>query len=185
MLLLNKLKVLKYAVYAGPLLVAGYVILSHLGVGEGYQLRNAILVGLGYTLSGMLIRRYEKKILAIPHLGIILPVLFALCSATAVWELGHYAQGTAVPFVSCEILTVVLVLLCLRFPNLGADTFAEKFGKDCTLPVYILHIAVMMLFLMTGNDKFFGNFGAVTIFVATALIAGAYESIKNAVIKTR
>lgn len=185
MLLLNKLKVLKHAAFIGPVLVAAYVVLSHIGVAEGYQLRNALLVGLGYTLTGMLIRRFEKKILAVPHIGLILLILFAICSATAIVELNHYKQGVAVPFVSCEILTIVIVLLCLRFPEMGVGTFAEKFGKNCSLPIYILHIAVLMLFLGTSCERFFGCFGAVTIFVVTACIAGAYASIKNAIVKTK
>ena len=42
-------------------------------------------------------------------------------------------------------------------------------------------LAVMMLFSMTNNDKFFGDFGAVTVFVVTAAIAGAYKSIRHAI----
>ncbi len=181
MLLLNKLKVLKHAAFAGPVLVAAYVILLHMGIGEGYQLRNAILVGMGYTLTGMLIRRFAEKILSIKFITPVLLILFAVCCGTAIVELTHYKQGTAVPFVSCEILTVVLMLLCLRFPKFGMGTFAEKLGRECSLPIYILHISVMMLFFMTNNDKFFGDFGAVTVFVVTAAIAGAYKSIRHAI----
>ena len=182
MLLLNKFKALKPAAFAGPVLVAAYVILSHMGVVEGYQLRNAILVGLGYTLTGMLIRRFEKKILGIKFITPVLLIVFAICCGTAIVELTHYKQGTAVPFVSCEILTVVIMLLCLRFPKFGIGTFAEKLGRECSLPIYILHIAVMMLFDMTNNTGFFGDYGAVTVFVVTAAISGAYVSIKKAVI---
>ena len=184
MLLLNKLKVLKYAMFISPALIAAYVVMAHMGIGEFYQLRNAIFIGLGYTMAGMLIRRYEKKILNIRYLGIILPALFVACTVAAIYELNHYKQGTAVPFIACEIMTFVIVLLCLRFPNFGIGTFAEKFGRDCSLPIYIMHIAVMMLFIMTDNMKFFGDYGAVTIFVVTAAIAGAYVSIKKAVIAT-
>ena len=184
MLLLNKLKVLKYAMFISPALIAAYVVMAHMGIGEFYQLRNAIFIGLGYTMTGMLIRRYEKKILSIRYLGVILVALFVICTAGAVYELNHYKQGTGVPFIACEIMTYVIVLLCLRFPNFGIDTFAEKFGRDCSLPVYILHIAVIMLLVMTNNDKFFGDYGAVAVFVVTAAISGAYVSIKKAVIST-
>lgn len=185
MLLLNKLKVLKYAMFISPALIAAYVVMAHMGVGEFYQLRNAIFIGLGYTMTGMLIRRYEKKILSVKYLGIILPLLFIACTVAAIYELGHYEQGTGVPFVGCEIMTYVIVLLCLRFPNFGVDTFAEKFGRDCSLPVYILHIAVMMVFMMTSFGKFFGDYGAVTIFVVASAVSGAYVSIKKAIQATR
>lgn len=185
MLLLNKLKVLKYAMFISPALIAAYVVMAHMGVGEFYQLRNAIFIGLGYTMTGMLIRRYEKKILSVKYLGIILLLLFVACTVAAIFELGHYEQGTGVPFIGCEIMTYVIVLLCLRFPNFGVDTFAEKFGRDCSLPVYILHIAVMMVFMMTSFGKFFGDYGAVTIFVVASAVSGAYVSIKKAIQATR
>ena len=181
LLVLNKIKVLKYAMFLAPLLVACYVVLSHLGIGEGYQLRNAVLVGLGYTMMGMLIRRFEKKILDHKATAPILWILFVICCITAIFELNGYKQGTAVPFVSCEILTCLIVLLCLKYPDLGKNTFAEWLGRECSLPVYIMHIAVMYLMLASKNDGFFGKFGAVTVFVITTVIAALYKKIKIAV----
>ena len=181
LLVLNKFKVLKFAMFSAPLLVAGYVVLSHLGIGEGYQLRNAVLVGLGYTMMGMLIRRFEKKIIDHKATAPILWILFVICCVTAIYELNGYKQGTAVPFVSCEILTCLIVLLCLKYPDLGKNTFAEWLGRECSLPVYIMHIAVMYLMLATKNDGFFGKFGAVTVFVVTVVIAALYKKIKTAV----
>lgn len=185
LMLLNKLKVLKYAMYLAPALVAAYVVLAHMGVGEFYQLRNAIFIGLGYTMMGMLIRKYEKKILSIKHIGLILLVLFAACSFASIYELNHYKQGTAVPFIGAEIMTYVIVLLCLRFPNFGVNTFAEKFGRECSLPIYIMHIALIQVCLMTNNDKFFGQVGAFIIYAVTAAICAAYVSIKKAALSTR
>ena len=181
LLVLNKIKVLKYAMFLAPFLVAGYVVLMHLGIGEGYQLRNAVLVGLGYTMMGMLIRRFEKKILDHKATAPLLWILFIICCATAIFELNYYKKGVAVPFISCEILVYLIVLLCLKYPDLGKNTFAEWLGRECSLPVYILHIAVMYLMLMTKNDGFFGRFGAVTVFFVTTVIAALYKKIKIAV----
>ena len=181
MLLLNKLKIMKFAMFTAPLLVAGYVVLSHLGIGTGIQLRNAILVGLGYTMMGMIIRRFEKKILDHKATAPVLWIVFIICCVTAIFELNGYKQGIAVPFVSCEILVYVIALLCLKYPDFGAGTFAEWLGRECSLTVYIMHIAVMMLMNMTGNSGFFGKYGAVTVFVSTTVIAALYKSIKNAV----
>ncbi len=185
LLILNKLKVVKYAVFAGPLLIAAYVILSHLNVGEPYQLRNAILVGLSYPLTGMLIRRFEKNILNIKFISVILIVLSILASAAAIFELNTYKRGVEVPFVGCEILTIVLVLLCLKFPEFGMGTYAEKIGRRSSLGIYIMHIFTMMIFLITNNSSFFGRYGAVAIFAVTAVGVELYECIKEAVIKTR
>ena len=185
LLILNKLKVVKYAVFAGPLLIAAYVILSHLNVGEPYQLRNAILVGLSYPLTGMLIRRFEKNILNIKFISVILIVLSILASAAAIFELNTYKRGVEVPFAGCEILTIVLVLLCLKFPEFGMGTYAEKIGRRSSLGIYIMHIFTMMIFLITNNSSFFGRYGAVAIFAVTAVGVELYECIKEAVIKTR
>lgn len=181
LLILNKCKILKPAIFLGPVLIAAYVVLSHMGVGEAYQLRNAILVGLAYTMTGMLIRRYEKKILSIKALPYILGILAVGASIAAIVELNTYEKGTEVPFVGCEVLTIVLVLLCLRFPNFGKGTYAEKLGRTCSLPIYIMHIFTMMVFIMTKNEAFFGMYGAVTIFVVTAVAVALYENIKEAI----
>lgn len=181
MLLLNKIKVMKYFMFTAPLLVAAYVVLSHLGIGTPVQLRNALFVGLGYTMMGMLIRRFEKKILDHKAAAPVLWILTIICCVTAIFELNGYKQGIAVPFVSCEILIYLIALLCLKYPDFGMGTFAEWLGRECTLTVYIMHMAVLYLMLMTGNDSFFGKYGAVTVFVVTTFIAAVYKSIKNAV----
>ncbi|MBO4426500.1 MAG: acyltransferase [Clostridiales bacterium] len=185
MLILNKLKILKYVMFAAPALVAAYCILMHMGVGEPYQLRNALFVGLGYTMMGMLIRRFEKKILDHKFSAPVLWILFVICCTTAIFELNGYKQGIAVPFASCEILLYVIVLLCLKYPDFGKGTFAEKLGHECSLTVYIMHMFTLMLFLATGNENFFGRYGAVFIFAVTAAGAYLYKNIKNAVISTR
>jgi peptidoglycan/LPS O-acetylase OafA/YrhL len=181
MLLLNKLKVLKFAMFLAPFLVAAYVVLSHLGIGTPVQLRNAVLVGLGYTMMGMLIRRFEKKILGSKAAAPVLWIVFVICCVTAIVELNGYKQGIAVPFVSCEILVYVIALLCLKYPDFGKGTFAEWLGHECSLPVYIIHMAVLQLIIMTGNDGFFGKYGAVTVFVTATVIAALYRKIKTAV----
>ena len=183
-IVLNKLGVLKHAMFAGPALIAAYVVLSHLGIGEGYQLRNAILVGLAYTMTGMLIRRYEEKILSIKILAPALWISLAVCGTTAIFELNGYKQGVAVPFVSCEVLTVVIVLLCLKYPNFFACTHAENLGRGCALPIYIMHIAVLyaLILFMPENVGFISNYGAITVFAATTAIASLYYKIKSVII---
>ena len=184
MIVLNKVGILKKVMFTGPALIAAYVVLSHLGIGEGYQLRNAILVGLSYTMTGMLIRRFEKKILSFKLLAPALWALLVICCTTAIFELNGYKQGVALPFVSCEILTVVVVLLCLKYPNFMAGTNAENLGCNCSLSIYIMHIAVMCtLFIMfPENVGFIANYGALTTFALTAAIASLYFKIKSVII---
>ena len=75
----------------------------------------------------------------------------------------------------------MIALLCLKYPDFGKNTFAEWLGRECSLTVYILHIAVMYLMIATKNDGFFGKYGAVTVFVVTTVIAALYKKIKIAV----
>ena len=188
MLILNKLKVLKKSVFAGPVLIAAYVVLSHLEIGGSYyQLRNAVLVGLSYTMTGMLIRIYEDKILKIRFIAPILVILFVACCTGAIIELNVYKQGTAVPFISCEIMTFVMLLLCLRFKDFGKGTFMAELGRTCSLPIYVMHIFVLMFLprLIPVNTGFFANFGAVTVFAVTAVLVFWYESIKKAIVETK
>lgn len=187
MLILNKLKVLKNAIFAGPVLIAAYVVLSHLGIGEAYQLRNAILVGLSYTMTGMIIRRFEDKLLKIKYITPILGILLVICCTCAIVELNVYKQGTDVPFISCEIMTFVLLLLCLRFKDFGKGTFMAEFGRTCSLPIYIMHIFVLMFLqmLIPFNTGFFMNYGAVTVFAITAVLVFWYESIKKAIVEAK
>lgn len=175
LMILNKLKVLKYAMYLAPALIATYVVLSHLGVAEGYILRNALLVGLPYVMMGMLIRRYEDRLMKIKT-----PVLwiFALIlCATSVLELKWWNKGTAVPFISCEILVYVIILLCLKYPDFGRDTLAEKMGRDLSLPIYVLHILPMIFLPMKQGLML--TYGAITIFVITAFVSAVYVAIKH------
>lgn len=187
MILLNKLKLLKKVVFFGPLLIACYVILSHMGIGQWYQLRNAVLVGLSYTMTGMLIRRFEEKILSIKFITAILSAAFVVTCITAIVELNSYKEGVGVPFVSCEIMTFVLLLLCLKLRNFGEGTLMEKLGRECALPVYILHIAVMifLFFVIPERVGLINKFGAVTVFVVTTVIAALYEKVKHLIIKPK
>ena len=62
---MNQLKAINYVMFISPLLIAIYVVLSHLNIAEAYVLRNVILVGLPYTMMGMMIHRFEEKLLSI------------------------------------------------------------------------------------------------------------------------
>ena len=44
-----------------------------------------------------------------------------------------------------------------------------------------MHIFTMMVFYITKNEAFFGRYGAVTIFVVTAVAVALYENIKEAI----
>ena len=175
LMILNKLKVLKYAMYLAPALIATYVVLSHLGVAEGYVLRNALLVGLPYVMMGMLIRRYEDKLMKIK--APVLWILALVLCVTSVLELKWWHKGTSVPFISCEILVYVIILLCLKYPDFGRDTLAEKMGRDLSLPIYVLHILPMIFLPMKQGLML--TYGAITIFVITAFVSAIYVAIKH------
>ena len=183
LMILNKFKLVNKAMFVSPLLIATYVILSHLNVAEAYVLRNVILVGLPYTMMGMLIRRYENELTKIKNP--ILWILALVLCVTAIIELNIYPQGVGVPYISCEILVYVVVLLCLKYPSFGKGTLAEKMGVELSLPIYILHaIPIIFIFnIIPANVGLICNYGAITIFVVTALFAALYKAIKKIVKK--
>ena len=175
LMLLNKLKAVNWAMFAAPLLIGAYVVLSHQNVATPIALRNAILVGISYTMMGMLIRRFESQLKRIK--APILWVLAAVLCGTAYFEMTHWKQGTAVPFISCEILVYIIVLLCLKYPNFGAGTLAEKMGRDLSLPIYILHYLGVVY--LPRNDGYMRIYGAFTVFVLSCLVATIYAVIKR------
>lgn len=179
LMILNKFKLVDYAMFISPLLIGAYVLLSHLNITEGYVLRNAILVGLPYTMMGMLIRRYEDRLMKIKT--IILWIIMLVLAITAILELNTYPQGINVPFISCEISVYIIVLLCLNYPNFGKDTLAEKMGKELSLPIYVLHILVLMFitYIIPANTGLIAKYGAITVFIITAFIASIYKTTKN------
>lgn len=179
LMLLNKFKTINYVMFISPILIATYVILSHLGIGQAYELRNVILVGLPYTMMGMMIRRYQDKLMKIKTP--ILWVLALVLCITAIIELNTYKLGVGVPFVSCEILVYVVVLLCLKYPNFGKDTLAEKMGVELSLPIYILHVLLIMFItrIISSNVGLLSNYGAITVFSITAIFAALYSLIKK------
>ena len=181
LIVLNKLKTVRYAMFLAPFLIAAYVVLSHLGAAEGYVLRNALLVGLPYTMMGMLIRRYEEKLMKIK--APVLWILAAILCVTAIVELNCWPLGTAVPFISCEILVYVIMLLCLKYPDFGRDTLAEKMGRDLSLPIYILHILPMLFFSM--RQGYMVTYGAITVFIITALVSALYVAVKHRITNSR
>lgn len=175
LMLLNKLKAVNWAMFAAPLLIGAYVVLSHQNVATPIALRNAILVGISYTMMGMLIRRFESQLKRIK--APILWVLAAVLCGTAYFEMTHWKQGIAVPFISCEILVYIIVLLCLKYPNFGAGTLAEKMGRDLSLPIYILHYLGVVY--LPRNDGYMRIYGAFTVFVLSCLVATIYAVIKR------
>ena len=183
LMVLNKFKAINYAMFASPLLICAYVVLSHLNVAESYVLRNTILVGLPYTMMGMMIKRYENRLLKV-KVPIYWLATLILCVAT-IFELNSYKQGVNVPFISTELLVYVIVILCLKYPNFGKGTLAEKMGTKLSLPIYVLHILPIMFigYVIPSNTGLISNYGAITIFVITALLSALYVFIKKMILK--
>ena len=182
LMILNKLKIVDYAMYISPLLICTYVFLSHLNIAPAYALRNVILVGLPYTMMGMLIRRFKDILLKIKT-PIYWLMALVLC-VTAIIELNTYKQGINVPFISTEILVYVIVLLCLKYPNFGKDTLAKKMGIELSLPIYIIHVLVIMFigYIIPTNTGLISNYGPITIFVISAILSALYVRIKKMIL---
>ena len=175
LMLLCKLKAINKAMFAAPVLIIAYVILSTCFADKGYAFRNAILVGLPYMMMGMMIRRFKDKMMNIKAPVLWIVTVF-LCVAV-IFEMNFHNLNTDIPFVSCEVLVYAVMFLCLKYPDFGKNTFAEKMGRDLSLPIYIIHILVLMFipFIIPMSVGAISNYGAVTVFVISALAAGIYK----------
>ena len=170
-MLLTKLKILKKVMYAAPLLILTYMFLSWNDPMEPFAYRNALLIALPYLSMGMLVRRYEDKLMKIKAPFYWIAALI-LC-VTTVLEIRMHTFGTGVPFISTEILTYVIVLLCLKYKDFGKNTIAERLGRQCTLFVYIAHIMIGLIIIdnTPANIGLFSKYGAITAFVISLILA--------------
>lgn len=181
LMLLCKTKLFRYAVFAAPLLLAGYITLSYTLPAENYFMyRNAVLCTLPYLMFGCLIRRYGDK-LTKPNVWWYIGVGAALCVMNVI-EYGLHGGDVSVPYFSAELLVYVIVLIALKLPSLASGTLAERLGSKCTLFVYIAHIAVSDVILMfAGNNapRFFIKLAPIVVFTATLLLAVVWNFLKS------
>lgn len=171
LMILCKTKVHKYVMFASPLLIAGYIVLTWVGSAQYFVYRNAVLVALPYVMMGCLVRRYEDKLMKIKPF-ILWIVALVLC-VTNIVELNVYSRGTGVPFISAELLVYVAVILALKYRDFGKNTLLEKLGSKCTLFIYIAHVVPIMLVtaFIPQSAGFVKYYGPVTVFVVTTLVA--------------
>lgn len=171
LIVLTKTKLIKKVMFIAPALIVAYVLLSWYGSSEYHVYRNALLISFPYLMMGMLIRRFQNTIIRIPK--VVLWIAMAVLCFTNMFELKYHVRGVAIPFVSAEIMVYVIVLLCLKYKDFGYGTLAEKLGSKYTLAIYILHIVPVLfmeeIFYMQAG--FVTNFGPVTIFIFTLLVA--------------
>lgn len=170
-IILAKTNLLKKAMFVAPFLTLAYLLLYWFGPVNPFAYRNALLIALPYLMMGMAIRRFETSLMKIKKSVLWLAAL-TLCITTIV-ELKTYRRGIAIPFVSAELLTYVIVLLCLNYKNFGAGTIFEKLGRSCTLFIYIAHIIVAMILFeyIPQSSIFVSTLAPVTVYVVTLVLS--------------
>lgn len=175
--LLVKFKLHKYIMYLAPVLLGIYIFLSWKGNAEYYVYRNAILVTLPYLMMGFLVRRYEKKLLNVK--GYVYIILVVILSITNVLEYSIY-KTISVPFFSAELLVYVIVILLLKYPNIGKGTIMERAGNKYSLFIYIAHmIPVFYIYsILNSANGLIRNFGPIIVFALTFAAAAVLKSIK-------
>jgi peptidoglycan/LPS O-acetylase OafA/YrhL len=165
-LILCKAKWLNYVMYVAPILLSLYIYLSWTGDAPYYVYRNALFVTTPYVLMGCIMKRHEKVLLKCS--GKFLIGLTFVLFITNLLELQQY-QTTGVPFFSAEFLVYIIVLLCMKYPTIGAGTVLEKIGKRYSLSIYILHIS--FLIMMADIPLVMIYFGPIILFLYTLLLA--------------
>lgn len=179
LMLLCKLKLAKKAMFIAPVLLGGYIALSWTMDPVNYFMyRNALLCTLPYVLLGCMISRFREKLMSVKA-GWYIAAGILLC-ITNVVEYNLYKGNVGVPYFSAELLVYAVVLILLKFPSLFEGTLMEKLGRDCSLFVYIMHIAVAtLLFTVASGLPFMNTFAPVIVFIVTILLALVWNVIKG------
>ena len=170
----------KIAMFLSPVLLGIYIYLSKTGPEPFFVYRNAVLVTLPYVMMGCLIRRYEKKILSLK--GIVYFITAIILCITNFMEYKIY-QTVSIPFFSAELLVYIIVILLLKYPDIGAGTIVEKIGNRYTLTMYIIHfMPVAVLLPMIGNRQI-ALWGTLGIFVGSLLASVVVKEVYTFAIK--
>lgn len=164
----------RLAMFLSPVLLGIYIYLSKTGSEPFFVYRNALLVTLPYVMMGCLIRRYEKKILSLN--GIVYISAAAILCITNFAEYKIY-QTVAIPFFSAELLVYVIVILLLKYPNLGAGTVVEKIGNRYTLTMYIIHFMPVAVLLPMIRNQQIALWGTLGIFVGSLIASVAVKEV--------
>ncbi len=182
-MLLCKTKVFKYAMFAAPLLLAGYIVLSFTQNPANYFMyRNALLCTLPYLMFGCLIRRY-KDLLMNPSVWWYIVATVLLCITTLL-EFSLHSGSVAMPYFSAELLVYAVILVALKLPSFAAGTLAERLGSRTTLFMYIFHMAIAQLILpLEGAPAAFVTLAPVVVFIASLLSAAVWDYLKSLVPK--
>lgn len=178
-MLLNKLKVYKWAMFAAPVLLAGYIALSFMLNPENYFMyRNAVLCTLPYLMIGCIINRYKDKLMK-PSVWWYIGSGVVLCVLVTIENRLHRGD-VSMPYFSSELLVYALMLTALKLPSLFSGTLAEKLGGKNTLFMYIVHISVAEL-IMSIQDvpAFFRTLAPFVVFIATLLISALWNFLKS------
>lgn len=164
--ILNKFKIDQYIMFAAPILLGCYVYFSRSQEAPYYVYRNVLLVTMPYVMMGALIRRYEKHLIRCKS-KVLIGIAFLLCISNLL-ELRYY-QTVGIAFISAELLVYVIVLLCIKCPNVGKGTVVERIGREYSLFIYIVHFA--FLYILSNDSRILIYFGAIVIFIDTLILA--------------
>lgn len=184
LIVLAKVNIHKYAMFLSPALLGVYIYLSKNGSGDLIAYRNALIVTVPYLMMGCLIRRYEKRLTNLNGLVYIIPLIILL--VTNVLEYSYY-KTLAIPYYSAELLVYAVVLVLLKYPNMGAGTRMERAGKKYSLFIYIVHVIPILYFynVAKSTSGLIQYFGPVVVFCLTYVAAVIFYGIRDKVKKQK
>lgn len=79
-------------------------------------------------------------------------------------------------FLSIIRTVSVIVLILLKYPNMGAGTKMERAGKRYSLFIYIAHM-IPILYIFKATNGLINNFGPVVVFATTLVAAVLMKAI--------
>ncbi|ACL76944.1 acyltransferase family protein [Ruminiclostridium cellulolyticum] len=141
-LLLCRLKLVNYIMFAAPLLLLCYILPLRAG-GDMIVWRNCIMVSVPYFMFGCIIRRYQAVFLTRLN-KLLIPIIITVLIITNYIEFTIY-NSVAPPFISAELLVIAIVLFLLQHPYIGKNTIIEKIGREYSLFIYIFHMSIVAL----------------------------------------
>lgn len=178
-LLLTGLNIHRYVFFLSPFLLGVYIYMSRSGNYNFLYCRNAVFCTMPYFMYGCLIRKYEEKLMSKLKGGVIIGAFVVLIVLTFL-EFWHY-QDVGITFFGPEFLVVCLVLLLVKYKNIGKNTVFEWAGRRDTLFIYIMHFVIVLYFYTKYYNyvpPVIENFGTVIIFAVTLICAEIFQFIK-------
>lgn len=168
-LFLTNNKNLKYVKFLAPVLLICYSCMQEFGnitpfrnsfaipgTTDRLYLYNLFLFrALPFFLFGILLRQYQEKISNLKIPDWILTIVMLCGGFISIYERFHFTEAQF--YIGTYLTVAAMFILAIKKPDAGGNIL-EYIGRELSLYVYILHIAVGKIFdLIAQKNHLWGN----------------------------